>query len=122
MCGKSVASVTVVGRRRSTEAVWQARAQTRHTVIAGPSDHAHARGHVHDGRSWHRSCTFARRSRASAKTEGVMRVVVFFATLGLIGVAMPVLAQEQPASDPKGFVSASGGFVSALGDKTSDFR
>jgi opacity protein-like surface antigen len=35
---------------------------------------------------------------------------------------MPALAQEQPASDPRGFVSASGGFVSALGDKTSDFR
>ncbi|HKE86343.1 MAG TPA: outer membrane beta-barrel protein [Vicinamibacterales bacterium] len=51
-----------------------------------------------------------------------MRVLVFFATLGLMGVAMPVLAQEQPASDPRGLVSVSGGFVSALGDKSSDFR
>ena len=52
-----------------------------------------------------------------------MRVLVFVrGAIAALSVTMPVLAQEHQASDPKGFVSASGGFVSALGDKTSDFR
>ena len=49
-------------------------------------------------------------------------MLVFVGAIAALSVTMPVLAQEHQASDPKGFVSASGGFVSALGDKTSDFR
>jgi hypothetical protein len=51
-----------------------------------------------------------------------MRVLVVVSTIAVLGAASPLLAQERPVSDPKAFVSASGGFISALGDKTSDFR
>lgn len=51
-----------------------------------------------------------------------MRVLVVVSTIAVLSVASPLLAQERPVSDPKAFVSASGGFVSALGDKTSDVR
>src|SRR5262249_51171890 len=72
-------------------------------------------------RTWHCSCTTHRRCEP-AQTEAVMRVLVVVSTIAVLSVASPLLAQERPVSDPKAFVSASGGFVSALGDKTSDVR
>lgn len=48
-----------------------------------------------------------------------MRVLVVTFTLAVVGAASPLLAQERPTSDPRGFITGLGGTTSALGNTTS---
>src|SRR5262245_16258363 len=47
-----------------------------------------------------------------------MRVLVFIATVAVVGAASPLLAQERLNPDPRGFISGFGGTTSALGNST----
>ncbi|HEY7185962.1 MAG TPA: outer membrane beta-barrel protein [Vicinamibacterales bacterium] len=51
-----------------------------------------------------------------------MRVLVLFATVAVVGVASPLLAQERLNPDPRGFISGFGGTTSALGNSTGSVQ
>ena len=51
-----------------------------------------------------------------------MRVLVFVATVAIVGIATPLLAQERPISDPRGFITGLGGTTRALGNSSSDLQ
>src|SRR4029079_3732481 len=77
---------------------------------------------VQPSAAWHRSCTTPGVSRASAETEDVMRVLVFVATVAIVGIATPLLVQERPISDSRGFLTGLGGTTRALGNSSSDLQ
>src|SRR5262245_26633515 len=88
----------------------------------GPTSPLAVRNAFRVGTAWHRSCTVDAHSRASAETEDVMRVLVLIATVAVVGVASPLLAQERPNSDPRGFITGFGGTTRALGNSTGNVQ